>query len=110
MPPSGVQRVKPVPHVTLQLPFEQTVPLGQAAPQAPQLALSVWVSKQDEMAPPSDVHSVALPAQIARQMPTEQAWPLPHALLQAPQLSLSVPMSTQVITPFTAQRACPGAH
>ncbi len=46
------QSVVPPPHVVLQAPLEQTSPAGHAVPQAPQLALSVFVSTHD---PPHSV-------------------------------------------------------
>jgi hypothetical protein len=41
-----MQLSRPAPHDTAHVPAEHTCPAGHARPHAPQLALSVWVSRQ----------------------------------------------------------------
>jgi hypothetical protein len=81
-PPS--QQVVLPPQVAAQAPLEQTCPAGQAMPQAPQFARSVWVSRQ---VPPQS--TVPLP-QFARHVPATQAKPAAQVEPHAPQLPGSI--------------------
>src|SRR6185312_3121348 len=88
-PPSGVHSVSTPPsdaaHAFAHAPFWQILPLPQVTPQAPQLALSVFVFAQYG-APASGVQSVSVPASSPPhelvQLPSLQTCPAPHVVPQ----------------------------
>jgi hypothetical protein len=64
------QRVSPIGQgIAPQVPAVQTWPIGQAAPQAPQLAMSVWRFTQE---PPHAVCPGMVHTVVARQVPPMQ--------------------------------------
>ena len=79
-----------MPQLVAHWPAEQTSPLLQAAPQAPQWFGLLWVSTH------SVPHLVAPPAHLMPHTPTEQTSPVLQAVPQAPQLFGSVPVSTHL--------------
>jgi hypothetical protein len=81
-------------HVVRQLPPEQTLPAAQTFPQAPQLALSLWVRAQ-KVEPPSVVQVANPWPHDAAQAPPEQSWPVGQACPQLPQLAGSDMMLAQ---------------
>ena len=86
-----------------QAPAAQVWPVGQAWPQAPQLAPSVCVLTQ---AVPQSIWPVAQP-----QTPAVQLSPVPQALPQEPQFAPLVCVSTQVaVAPVGVQSVWPVGH
>lgn len=90
------QGVWPLPHVTslasrsrAQLPRKQTVPIGQAVPQVPQLASSLVLFTQRPL------QTAWLSRQIVPHIPPPHTWPVAQAALQVPQWARSFEMSVQ---------------
>jgi hypothetical protein len=85
-------------------PVTHTMPVGQAWPQVPQLALSVWVSTSQPSLPgeaQSMLQSVNPNWQVQAHTPAVQsgvAWLVEHRFPQAPQLVISVLVTT--LQPF----------
>jgi hypothetical protein len=70
-------------------PAPQTCPAAHALPQAPQLARSLWRSRQ------TPAHSLVPATQETRHAPPSQTCPEAHALPQAPQFSRSLRVLAQ---------------
>jgi hypothetical protein len=75
------------------MPLLQVDGAVQARPHMPQLAVSLWVLTQVDIAPvPQRVSPVG-----QAQAPIVQVCPLGHTVPQAPQLALSLAVSTQAM-------------
>src|SRR6266545_3129734 len=85
--PSQQSAPQVTPVVQAQAPELHVCPAGQARPQAPQLAASVW--RSTHAAP-----HLSWPAGQT-QWPAAQLWAAPQAVPQAPQFARSVARSTQ---------------
>ena len=70
--------------------------VGQAMPQPPQAAMSVWVLRHEPL-------QFCVPAwQLAAQAPLAQTCPAPQAVPHAPQFAVSVCVSRQVPAQFVS--------
>jgi hypothetical protein len=95
-----LQSTRPVAHVEVQTPPEQTWPAWQALPHAPQFSGSEAVATH---ALPQGVSPVA---HVDAQTPFEQTWPAWQALPHAPQFS----GSEAVATHWPPHANMPGGH
>jgi hypothetical protein len=94
------QSVRPI--AQPQRPAVHTWPVGQARPQAPQLAALLMVLTQVR---PQSVDPIG-----QRHAPIWQVVPIAHAVPQAPQLALSVMVLTQRGIAVVPQLVCPAMH
>jgi hypothetical protein len=76
------QLTRPGPHVSAQLPAEQTCPVAHLVAHAPQLVGSLWRSRQ------TSPHVVVPFPHVAAHTPRLQTSPLAQVVPQAPQLVL----------------------